>query len=279
MEKISLSHENITSEREDGVNSAQISLRDGMEGVFPLLKEHAHLGGNETGLKTYVWNVTQSETGETQKVEYQVPGDPKSWSPHLWEYFVNALKVRGEILDVGSGFGYTAWWFNKTAEGLPNILPNMKVTAIEGLPYNVTNAIYPTKLVDLSKESYVPDNKFDLIWSCEVAEHIDEAAIEYYLDTISNTRILAMTAAPPGDGGHHHVNCQLPDYWIDKLREKGMRFSLELTLKARERCPCLAPGQKSHFERNGLIFVDEDTYRSLLTGEWVPDHGQTATAR
>lgn len=88
-----------------------------------------------------------------------------------------------------------------------------------------------------------------------------------------------MTAAPPGDGGHHHVNCQLPDYWIDKLREKGMRFSFELTVKARERATSLKPGEKSHFARNGLIFIDEDTYQMLLTGEWQPDHGGTVTAR
>ena len=278
MKKVSLPNEKITSKKEDGENSVQLSERDGMTGIFPLLEKHAHLGGNESGQKTYVWNITQSETGNVERVEYNVPGDPKSWVPHLWEYFINSLQVRGSVLDVGSGFGYTAWWFNATAEGVEE-LNGMKVVAIEGLPFNVENAVYPTKLVDLSKESYIPNEKFDLIWSCEVAEHIDEDAIDYYLDTISNTRILAMTAAPPGDGGHHHVNCQLPDYWIDKLREKGMRFSLELTLKARVRCPCLAPGHKSHFERNGLIFVDEDTYKSLLTGEWVPEHGQSAIAR
>ena len=279
MEKISLPHEKISFEKDDGENSVQISERDGQQGIFPLLKKHAHLGGNESGQKTYIWNVHNTETGGVEQVSYDVPGDPKSWSPFLWEYFINSLKVRGAILDVGSGLGYTAWWFNKTAEGIDELSSSMKVTAIEGLPFNVENAVYPTKLVDLSKESFCPAEKFDLIWSCEVAEHISEDVIDYYLDTISNTRILAMTAAPPGDGGHHHVNCRLPDYWIDKLREKGMRFSFELTVKARERATCLAPNQSSHFARNGLIFVDEDTYKSLLTGEWVIDHGQTATAR
>jgi predicted secreted protein len=283
MKKISLEHEKITEEIEDGINSVAVSKRGDTTGIFPLLEEHAHLGGNEHGVQKFVWRLKQSETGEITEKTYEVPGDPKSWTPHLWEYFIVSLNVRGNILDVGSGIGYAAWWFDKTSKGLFETegIPDwegLEVTAIEGLPYNVKNAVHPTRLVDLSKESYVPKEKFNLIWSCEVAEHIDESAIDFYLDTISNTKILAMTAAPPGDGGHHHVNCQLPDYWIDKLRDKGMRFSFELTVKARERAACLAPGQKSHFGRNGLIFVDEDTYEMLLTGEWKPDHGGTVTA-
>ena len=282
MDKISLPHEKISFENDDGENSVQISERDGQQGIFPLLKKHAHLGGNESGQKSYVWNVYNEELGTKEEVTYNVPGDPKSWTPHLWEYFIDSLKVEGRILDVGSGLGYTAWWWEKTSEISTNTnieWGGVEVTAIEGLPFNVKNAVIPTKLIDLSKESYIPSEKFDLIWSCEVAEHINESVVDYYLDTISNTRLLAMTAAPPGDGGHHHVNCQLPDYWIDKLREKGMRFSFELTTHARQRATCLAPGMTSHFSRNGLIFVDEDTYTSLLTGEWVPTHGQVAAAR
>ena len=143
MEKISLPHEKITSEIDDGQDSVALSDRDGMVGVFPLLKEHAHLGGNETGTKTYSWDMRVAETGEITEEKYVVPGDPKSWTPHLWEYFIVSLNVRGKMLDVGSGVGYTAWWFNSTSEAMvkkeyPEWI-DLEVTAIEGLPYNIKN--------------------------------------------------------------------------------------------------------------------------------------------
>ena len=63
---------------------------------------------------------------------------------------------------------------------------------------------------------------FDLCICFEVAEHLEP----YAADTLINTTCRAskhvlFTAAGPGQGGIHHVNCQPKDYWIDKFKERN----------------------------------------------------------
>jgi len=242
-----LSHKDVREDiREvvDGSSSVAIYDKNQVQVILPLYESQKHLGGNASGVATF--NLTINDgTGGTRDVRVQVPGDGDSWVPFLWDWLISTFSV-SSVLDVGSGFGYASDYFSKKL---------VSTTAIEGLPYNVKNAVYPTELVDLSVESYVPDRPFDLVWSCEVAEHIDEASIDFFLDTVTNSKVLALTAAPPEDGGHHHVNCQIPDYWIDRIQDKGMKFSFHMTMKAREVSHCFVPNRTSHFARNGMIFV------------------------
>ncbi len=55
---------------------------------------------------------------------------------------------------------------------------------------------------------------FDLCMSLEVAEHIEEEFSDTYVETLCrlSTKVL-ISAAPPGQKGHHHVNCQNIEYW------------------------------------------------------------------
>jgi len=64
---------------------------------------------------------------------------------------------------------------------------------------------------------------FDLVVSLEVAEHIEPEYTDVYVENMvalnkrnSDTGIL-LSAATPGQGGHYHVNCQLPEYWEEKF--------------------------------------------------------------
>jgi predicted 3-demethylubiquinone-9 3-methyltransferase (glyoxalase superfamily) len=98
---------------------------------------------------------------------------------------------------------------------------------------------------------------FDLVWCCEVAEHVSESAIDFFVDTITNCRILALTAAPPGDGGHHHVNCQPVEYWIEKIEKSGMKIEVDKTNHMRSVAKSFGPRSDSHFMRNGMIFYRE----------------------
>ena len=50
--------------------------------------------------------------------------------------------------------------------------------------------------------------------SLEVAEHIEpEYAEQYVINLCSFGDLILLTAAPPGQGGHGHVNCQPKRYW------------------------------------------------------------------
>jgi hypothetical protein len=61
------------------------------------------------------------------------------------------------------------------------------------------------------------------VCSClEVAEHIEKEYVDIFLGNL--TRLsdnLILSAAPPGQGGHYHVNCQPFKYWNSKLNKLG----------------------------------------------------------
>lgn len=61
----------------------------------------------------------------------------------------------------------------------------------------------------------------DVCLCLEVAEHIEEI----YADTlVSNlcylSNVVIVSAAPPGQKGHHHVNCKNKLYWAEKFQGK-----------------------------------------------------------
>jgi hypothetical protein len=140
-------------------------------------------------------------------------GDIHTSCPVLWRYLVERFGL-SSMLDVGCGEGHAVKFFH-----------NMGLYAfgIDGLPDNVHNAVAPIALHDLLKGPFFLP--VDLVWSCEVAEHIDPGHVEHYLDTLSNGRIVAITHAIPGQDGYHHVNCQPPEYWIGRMRVRGFRMS------------------------------------------------------
>jgi len=84
------------------------------------------------------------------------------------------------------------------------------------------------KLFDLRNDvKEVFFNNIDMVQSYEVAEHIEEEFANNYVDVMCmhNPNNIIMTAAPPGQGGTHHVNCQPKEYWIEKIEKKGYKFN------------------------------------------------------
>lgn len=71
----------------------------------------------------------------------------------------------------------------------------------------------------------------DLVICTEVAEHLDAAHADRLVEVLcraAKDRIY-FTAAPPGQGGHDHVNEQPPAYWLKKFAQYGFRLDLEET--------------------------------------------------
>jgi SAM-dependent methyltransferase len=56
---------------------------------------------------------------------------------------------------------------------------------------------------------------FDLVQSLEVAEHIEPAFSKTFIDTITRHSggLILFSAAPPGQGGEHHVNEKTYEFW------------------------------------------------------------------
>ena len=61
-----------------------------------------------------------------------------------------------------------------------------------------------------------------------------------------------MTFAWPDQPGHHHVNCQGPDYWLNKLSSVGFDYMPEVTDRSKKVPPEVM--QHAYWGRSGLIF-------------------------
>jgi cyclopropane fatty-acyl-phospholipid synthase-like methyltransferase len=167
-------------------------------------------------------------------------GDIHTWTPHLWRYLVDRFAV-DSILDVGCGEGHAVKFFHRLG---------IFAHGIDGLPENIRRAVAPIALHDLLSSAYIMP--VDLVWSCEVAEHIAPDKVDFYLDTLANGRIVAMTHAVPGQDGHHHVNCQSWDYWVDKMQSRGY-----LLCEDNEELRQISAKDETwnYFSRTGLLFL------------------------
>jgi len=67
---------------------------------------------------------------------------------------------------------------------------------------------------------------YDVVTSWEVGEHLEEAAVEIYLDTVRHHtgKWLVFTAAAVGQGGEGHINCQPQEYWWERLVARGLTY-------------------------------------------------------
>jgi SAM-dependent methyltransferase len=77
------------------------------------------------------------------------------------------------------------------------------------------------ELHDFSRP-YIPQHKYDLAISLEVAEHIPEQYADMFVKTVARCADnILWSAAVPGQRGLNHVNEQFPSYWIPKFEDLG----------------------------------------------------------
>jgi SAM-dependent methyltransferase len=167
-------------------------------------------------------------------------GDVHTFVPRLWRYLVERFAI-DSVLDVGCGEGHAVRFFHKHL--------GVYAHGIDGLIDNIRHAVFPIALHDLLASSYYMP--VDLVWSCEVAEHIDPEKVDNFIATLASGRVVAMTHAVPGQEGYHHVNLQAPEYWIGKMEEKGYQLDPQneffREIAGREET-------WNYFARTGLVF-------------------------
>jgi len=178
-------------------------------------------------------------------------GDPSGWHPEVWDLLCSRFEINS-MLDIGCGVGTSQLFFER------NGINNLGIDGTDKvIPFHrmVNNLI----IHDLTLGPF-KHGDFDLVWSCDVFEHIEEKFIQNIFDTLnaSNAKIIAFAAAPVGWGGYHHVNCQNPPYWIEKMAEfcSGYTYDEALTTECRTISPIGSYGRnQSFFQRSGLIFT------------------------
>lgn len=198
-----------------------------------------------------------------------------NWVTHvdlgLLQFFYNELNCRS-LLDVGCGpagnviealkMGYRAIGI----DGDPELQKlDVKNHIIE---YDYTLGKIPTHIYwyiryatsNINEEYYTVPNvdvtqKIDLCLSTEFLEHIEKKHLDNVFDTFRLCKYICITHALPHEiGGHHHVNCQTEEYWIQKFKEYGFSFSSELTETIRK-----VSTMKRNFVRNtGKVFINNE---------------------
>lgn len=171
------------------------------------------------------------------------------YDPVTLMYLRDRCGVR-TMIDLGCGPGANVITANRLGieawgiDGDPNCLPDL--------------------LHDFTKGPLHPAQSVDLVWSMEFLEHVEEQYLDNFMPVFEAGKYAMVTFAPPGHPGHHHVNCQPQEYWVDVFAARGMQFMADETAEIRKRssmCTVLipsgvvrSPSHKQFIARNGLLF-------------------------
>lgn len=173
---------------------------------------------------------------------YVPGGDEATFYPDLWRTLVTTLNVK-TVLDVGCGDGVALRYFRDDL--------GVSVVGIDGVAQDDPDVV--THDYTLGPLGGAAGYEFDLVWSCEFVEHVEERYLPNFVDTFKRGRIVLMTHADPGQPGWHHVNCRPGDYWIGVMAAAGFSLDENLTATARSYA-ALNVSPWNHFARSGLAF-------------------------
>jgi SAM-dependent methyltransferase len=126
------------------------------------------------------------------------------------------LKVNS-VLDIGCAMGT---WLRAWGDCGVVDLHGVDGTYINRRALEVPPGMFTA--VDLS-DSFDLGRQFDLVQSLEVGEHIKKSASETFVENIARhaRAYVLFSAAPPGQGGEHHINEQPYEFWRAKFEARG----------------------------------------------------------
>ena len=158
------------------------------------------------------------------------------------EYMIENYKIK-TFLDIGCGPG-----------GMVDLAveKNLKAVGIDG-DYTLARSKNNFIIHDYTKGPSELLQSFDMIWSCEFVEHVDEIYLENYMEDFKKGKFVVMTFSEKA--GHHHVNLKPEKYWIEKFVNAGFKFDSTETEKIRQTSTMnLHTTKKKQFVRNSGLF-------------------------
>jgi len=134
------------------------------------------------------------------------------------DYIVKTFGVKS-MVDIGCGPG-----------GMIELARSkgLEVLGVDG-DFVVERNVDDVVIHDYQQAPYVPEKNYDLGWTVEFVEHIEEGYIRNFVATMDKCKYVIMTHAFPGQPGHHHVNCQSTEYWIHVMNAFGFTTDVEHT--------------------------------------------------
>jgi predicted O-methyltransferase YrrM len=182
---------------------------------------------------------------------------PDNLNAGLVRFLVEEIRPRS-FLEFGSGLGHLA---SAVAARLPLepsycIEPEVEVVLPADRQLHLLN-------VDIFRNPApsVLNQKFDLVLSIEVAEHVERERHEELFDFLVARagRFVVFSGARPGQGGHGHVAERPETEWQGEFESRGLIFDQALTLRARNYCD----KKNINHRRNILVFRVPETWRDL----------------
>lgn len=159
----------------------------------------------------------------------------------------------GSILDVGCGAG--AWMAAYIEAGVSDVVGvdggyvRQEQLLVNASRFRATDVGRP---FDLGRQ-------FDVVQCLEVAEHLDPSAGATLVDNlVAHAPIVLFSAAPPGQGGEHHVNERPYGFWRDLFEARGYGLFDFLRPRIQDRSEI-----EPWYRYNMLVFVRQDAARSL----------------
>ena len=193
-----------------------------------------------------------------------VEGDPATHYPIMWKFLCDELKIKS-VVDIGCGFGYSLDFFKKHLK--------LHSIGVEGSPKVQELALNrdAIKVHDYSKGPLTFPKNYDLAWSSEFVEHVSPKYVENFISTFKCCKYIAITYASVGQTGHHHVNENTENYWINLMMTHGLIFDRDLTVQLRSKTeedfsrPTSPVDQSKvigwtypyHFSQKGLFFRND----------------------
>ncbi len=166
------------------------------------------------------------------------------------EAILEVLKPES-LADVGCGM---AWTIEYLEPRIPCIGIEGSRAALRLMRPHVRRLVH---LSDLRGPPIPQMADYELIVSFEVAEHIDGPHVGTFLTWCTQAKRLLMSAAPPGQGGNHHVSEHPAEWWQEWLDAMGWRYDETVTrawrTEAKKRtkgCPWVVRNTM-YFEREG----------------------------
>ncbi len=95
---------------------------------------------------------------------------------------------------------------------------------------------------------------YDLVCCVEVAEHIPRRRSAELVDRLIHVASdwIFFTAAPPGQGGHGHLNCRPRSDWVEIFERQGWREAVATTAAMKQ---CLRQLELAHWlGSNAIVF-------------------------
>lgn len=188
---------------------------------------------------------------------------------------VSVLFPVRSVLDVGCGYGT---WLRAWREvGVSDAM------GIDGPWVDGDQLLIPKSafLIRNIEEPIDLGRRFDVVQSLEVAEHLPHACAAQFVRNLTvHSDAVLFSAAPPGQGGEHHVNEQPYEYWRSLFAHHGFApvdcirplLAGDLTIRPWYRYNTLLyirVAQPPQISKFAALFALSDTQRIMDIAPWT----------